>query len=101
MTSIPALSQACPAAARVLCADPPFFCAPCPAGTVTMLMVKADERSKEPRDKKMNLIEFKRIHDVPTVRGYEGCVPTCGWRYRYGEMENVYRRSGVEWRRAK
>eukprot|EP00798_Chlamydomonas_sp_ICE-L_P032551 gene32551-17268_t len=34
-------------------------------GTVTMLMVKADERSKELRDMKTNLIEFRRTRDIP------------------------------------
>ncbi|GAX76506.1 hypothetical protein CEUSTIGMA_g3951.t1 [Chlamydomonas eustigma] len=33
-------------------------------GTVTMLMVKFDERSKALRDKKTNLIAFKKMHDI-------------------------------------
>lgn len=33
-----------------------------------MMMVKFDERSKALRDKKTNLIEFKKMHAVPSVR---------------------------------
>ncbi len=39
----------------------------CRPGTVTMLMVKFDERSKALRDKKTNLKAFKKMHDVPDV----------------------------------
>ncbi|KAG1662417.1 hypothetical protein FOA52_012350 [Chlamydomonas sp. UWO 241] len=34
-------------------------------GTVTMLMVKFDERSKQLRDQKTNLIKFKGMHQIP------------------------------------
>ncbi len=53
-------------------------------GTVTMLMVKFDERSKMLRDKKTSLIQFKKMHRVPEV-GRGGEEAPRSLRRRFGE----------------